>query len=69
VCDDLETLSAKKLNHLLAKNLIPINNLRRMSFESRHDVVDKKLEHVETMLIRSAVRKISDVRQPAFRNR
>ena len=68
ICDDLETLPAKKLNHLLAKNMIPINNLRRLSFESRHDVVDKKLEHVETMMKLSAVRKISETRQP-FRSR
>ena len=38
VCDDLENLPAQRIHNILSKNLIPKNNFRRLSFESRHSL-------------------------------
>ena len=60
-CDDLENLSTERINQLLAKNLIAANSLRRLSFESHHNLdIDKQLKHMETM---STIRRRSLIQQ------
>jgi hypothetical protein len=52
---------------VLSKNLIPANNFRRLSFESRHNLdVDKQTKHVETIATlkrRSMKRRSGGIRQ------